>query len=211
MQFSEVMAKGGLAMWPLLLLSILSLGTILERLFFWWQVLGQGKQIHRQILMAAEQNWPGAAAIARNFLKHPLGRFLYNPLLLEEPEPEILHLALETAAEEEYAQMRKGEKLLEAVIALSPLLGLLGTVLGLINSLSSIQISDLGTDSTAGVSLGIGESLISTASGLIVAIFSLAFYRLFQGFCLNQLRLLRKVGSQLEMIYREKWLLDDPE
>ncbi|MGK7914895.1 MAG: MotA/TolQ/ExbB proton channel family protein, partial [Prochloraceae cyanobacterium] len=102
--------------------------------------------------------------------------------------------------------MKRGDKLLEAVISLSPLLGLLGTVLGLINSLGSIQISDLGTSSTTGVTQGIGESLISTAVGLVVAIISLAFYRLFQAFWFNQMRIFRKLGSELEMIYRQKWI-----
>jgi biopolymer transport protein ExbB len=53
--------------------------------------------------------------------------------------------------------------------------------------------------------LGIGESLISTAAGLIVAIVSLAFYRMFQAFWFNQARLFRKAGSELEVLYRQKW------
>jgi biopolymer transport protein ExbB len=107
--------------------------------------------------------------------------------------------------------MRRGDKILEAVIALSPLLGLLGTVLGLIRSLKSIQIGDLGTAATDRVTLGIGESLISTASGLIVAIVSLAFYRVFQGFWFNQVRIFRKAGSDLEVIYRQRWLKQEEE
>jgi biopolymer transport protein ExbB len=102
--------------------------------------------------------------------------------------------------------MRRGDKLLEAIVALSPLLGLLGTVLGLIHSLGSIRISDLGTASTAGVTLGIGEALISTATGMIVAIVSLAFYRLFQALWYNQVRVFRKAGSELELLYRQDWV-----
>jgi hypothetical protein len=83
---------------------------------------------------------------------------------------------------------------------------LLGTVLGLIRSLGSITIAELGTSATAGVSLGIGEALISTASGLVVAITSLVFYRLFQAFWFNQIRLFRKAGSELELLYRQDWL-----
>jgi biopolymer transport protein ExbB len=117
----------------------------------------------------------------------------------------VFHLAIESMADDELALMRRGDKILEAVIALSPLLGLLGTVLGLIRSLGDLQISDLGTSSTAGVTLGIGESLISTATGLIIAIVSLAFYRLFQGLWSNQVRIFRKAGSELEVIYRQHW------
>lgn len=206
MNLAELMDKGGLAMWPLLFLSILALGTIIERLWFWAGVLLKEGQILDSIMEAAVQNWRMVEEIAKRYRNHPLGNYLYAPLRLSHPEPEVFHLALEAAADDELALMRRGDKVLEAVIALSPLLGLLGTVLGLIRSLSSIQISDLGTSSTTGVTLGIGESLISTAAGLIVAIISLAFYRLFQAFWFNQVRVFRKTGSRLEVIYRQKWM-----
>jgi biopolymer transport protein ExbB len=126
-------------------------------------------------------------------------------LRLDSPEPELFQLALEASADEELASMRRGDKILEGVIALAPLLGLLGTVLGLIESLGSISISDLGTTATTGVTLGIGESLISTATGLIVAIVSLAFYRLFQAFVFNQAKVFRRSGNELELCYRQFW------
>jgi biopolymer transport protein ExbB len=204
--FLEMLDRGGPAMWPLVLLSIMALSTIIERLWFWWKVVQQSQRVQDKILDAAHYQWQAVSQIASTCQEHPLGRFLYAPLRQGYSDPEIFHLALEAAADEELANMRRGEKLLEAVIALSPLLGLLGTVLGLINSLGSIQLSDLGTDSTAGVTLGISESLISTASGLIVAIVSLAFYRLFQAFSGNQVRLFRQAGSELEMLYRQNYL-----
>ncbi|AFY40591.1 outer membrane transport energization protein ExbB [[Leptolyngbya] sp. PCC 7376] len=206
MNFFEMINRGGLAMWPLILLSIMALSTIIERLWFWWKVIQKSQRVQDKILDAAHYQWQAVSEIARTCQGHPLGRFLYAPLRQECTDPEIFHLALEAAADEELASMRRGEKLLEAVIALSPLLGLLGTVLGLINSLGSIQLSDLGTDSTAGVTLGIGESLISTASGLVVAIVSLAFYRLFQSLSSNQVRLFRQAGSELEVLYRQNFV-----
>jgi biopolymer transport protein ExbB len=69
--------------------------------------------------------------------------------------------------------------------------------------LGSIRIGDLGTESAAGVTTGIGESLISTASGLIVAIASLVFYRLFQSFVVNQVKVFNKAGNELELLYRQ--------
>jgi biopolymer transport protein ExbB len=199
------MEKGGAAMWPLLFLSILAGYAIIDRVFFWLKVLLQEKQVVNSVLEAARRNWDVAADIAREYKQHPIGRFFAIPLQLSNPEPEVFHLALESVADEELASMRRGDKILEAVIALAPLLGLLGTVLGLIRSLGSISLSDLGTSSTAGVTLGIGESLISTATGLIVAIVSLAFYRLFQAFIFGQARVFRKAGAELEMIYRQRW------
>ncbi|MFM6278147.1 MAG: MotA/TolQ/ExbB proton channel family protein, partial [Dolichospermum sp.] len=57
--------------------------------------------------------------------------------------------------------------------------------------------------SAAGVTTGIGESLISTAAGLIVAITSLVFYRLFQSFVVNQVKVFNKAGNELELLYRQ--------
>lgn len=205
MNFAEIIAKGGIAIWPLLLLSVLSIATILERIWFWSRVLFREKQIYHRIIAAANRNWDLVEKVAEEQIDHPLGSFAHAPFKYSYPDPEVFHLALESAADEQLARMRKGDKLLEAVIALSPLLGLFGTVWGLIKSLSSIRIGDLGTASTSGVTLGIGESLISTAVGLLVAIISLAFYRLFQAFWSNQVRVLRQAASQLEVIYRQKW------
>ncbi|BAY93987.1 MULTISPECIES: MotA/TolQ/ExbB proton channel family protein [unclassified Tolypothrix] len=203
MDILDLFQKGGPAMWPLLALSILALSVIFERLWFWLRILTQEKEIVDRVLDAAAENWEVAADIARQATNQPIGRFLYAPLRLTKNDAETFRLALEATAEDELAGMRRGEKLLEAVIALAPLLGLLGTVLGLIQSLRSIRIGDLGTESAAGVTTGIGESLISTASGLIVAIVSLVFYRLFQSFVVNQVKVFRKAGNDMELLYRQ--------
>ncbi|WP_024750241.1 MotA/TolQ/ExbB proton channel family protein [Crocosphaera subtropica] len=192
-------------MWPLLILSVLALSTIIERSIFWIRFLLKEGKILNRVLETAARNWDAAPKVAKENSKHPMGSFLYGPLRLDNPDPEVFHLALESSADDELALMRRGDKVLEAVIALSPLLGLLGTVLGLITSLGNIQISDLGTSSTTGVTLGIGEALISTATGLIVAIISLTFYRIFQSLWSNQVRIFRKAGSELEVIYRQRW------
>jgi len=209
MNFGQIMAKGGPVMWPLLFLSILALGTIVERTWFWSQVFLKESFVLNKIMDAAISNWEVVDKVANHYRKHPIGSFLHAPLRLNKPEPDVFHLALEAAADDELGAMRRGDKLLEAVIALSPLLGLLGTVLGLINSLGSIRIGDISSSSTDGVTLGIAEALITTAAGLIIAIITLTFYRLFQAFWFYQVRIFRKAGSDLELIYRQRWLEAD--
>ena len=205
MDVVQIFRDGGPAMWPLLALSILSLSVIIERLWFWVRILSQESEIVNRILNTASANWGSATELAKRAVNQPIGRFLYAPLRLVKPDPELFRLALEASAEDELSSMRQGEKVLEAVIALAPLLGLLGTVLGLIQSLGNIRLGDLGTAAAAGVTSGIGESLISTAAGLIVAISSLVFYRLFQGFVVNQVKVFRRSGSDLELLYRQYW------
>lgn len=193
--------KVGPVIWPLLFFSILCLSVILERLWFWLRILTQEKETVDRVLDAAHSNWEIAAEIARRATDQPIGRFLYAPLSKPKSSPELFRLALESTAEYELAQMRRGEKVLELVIAVAPLLGLFGTVWGLIRSLESIRIGDLGTESTAGVTTGIGEALYATATGLVIAIFCLVFYRLFQALVVNQVKVFRKAGNDLEILY----------
>ncbi len=204
MNFGDIIQKGGPAIWPLLFLSILSIGTIIERLWFWSIILRGERKTADQILEAARRDWDEATHLARQVTAQPMGRFLYTPLRLANKEPEIFRLALEASADEELNSMRRGHKVLEAVIAIAPLLGLLGTVLGLIQSLTGLNGG--GTSSLANVPNGIAAALISTAVGLIVAIVSLAFYRLFQGLLFHQSLIFRRTGNELELTYRQFWL-----
>ncbi|MBR8837796.1 MAG: MotA/TolQ/ExbB proton channel family protein [Stigonema ocellatum SAG 48.90 = DSM 106950] len=201
MDILTLFRKVGPVIWPLLFFSFLCLSVILERLWFWLRILTQEKEIVSSVLDAAHDNWGAAKEIAKRATDQPIGRFLYAPLSLPKSNPEIFRLALESTAEHELAQMRRGEKVLELVIAVAPLLGLFGTVWGLIRSLESIRIGDLGTESTAGVTTGIGEALYCTATGLAIAILSLIFYRLFQALVVNQVKVFRKAGNDLEMLY----------
>ena len=136
MDARELFEKGGVTMWPLFALSILSLATIFERLWFWFKTTRKEEELIERVLEAsANDEWDTAAQIAKQERnRKPIGRFLYAPLKRTNPDPETFKLALEASAEEEIAMMRKGDKSLESIIALAPLLGLLGTVLGLIRS-----------------------------------------------------------------------------
>jgi biopolymer transport protein ExbB len=197
----DIFRKVGPVIWPLLLFSVLSLSVILERLWFWLRILSQEKEIVNRILEAARNDWEIARNMAQQATDQPIGRFLYAPLSQPVSNTELFRLALESTAETELAHMRRGEKVLELVIAVSPLLGLFGTVWGLIKSLESIRIGDLGTEATAGVTTGIGEALYSTAIGMGVAIVSLIFYRFFQALLVNQVKIFRQAGNDLEILY----------
>jgi biopolymer transport protein ExbB len=205
MNIIELFQKGGISMVPLIILSILALSVIFERSRFWFTILNKEKEIVSRILDACRRDWGAAGEIARQAYDQPIGRFLYAPLRLETPDPELFRLALESSADDEIASMRRGDKILEAVIAMAPLLGLLGTVLGLIRSLGSINLGQIGTEATKNVTGGIGESLISTAAGLIVALLSLAAYRIFQGLVFNQAKIFRRAGNEMEVLYRQRW------
>jgi len=205
MSIGDLFSKGGVTIWPLLLLSILTVTVIFERSRFWFNVLNKEKEIVNRILDATRRDWDMATEIARQAYDQPVGRFLLQALQLQSPDPDLLRLALESSADDEIAGMRRGDKILEAVIAMAPLLGLLGTVLGLIRTLGAITFTALGTEAGKDAAGGIGESLISTAAGIIVALVALSFYRIFQGLVFNQAKVFRRAGNEVELLYRQKW------
>lgn len=205
MNLVDIFNKGGPTMIPLLLLSVLAVTAIFERIRFWFTVLKQEREVVNRILDTVRRDWTVASEIARQAYDQPIGRFLYAALRLQNQDPELFRLALESAADEEIAGMQRGNKILEAVIAMAPLLGLLGTVLGLIQTLYSVTVTALGTEASKDAVGGIGSSLISTATGLIVALVALGFYRVFQGLIFNQAKVFRRSGNELELLYRQKW------
>ncbi len=205
MGIGDLFSKGGVTILPLLALSILTVTVIFERSRFWFNVLNKEKEIVNRILDATRRDWDMATEIARQAYDQPVGRFLLQALQLQSPDPDLFRLALESSADDELAGMRRGDKILEAVIAMAPLLGLLGTVLGLIRTLGAITFTALGTEAGKDAAGGIGESLISTATGIIVALFALTFYRIFQGLVFNQAKIFRRAGNEVELLYRQKW------
>jgi biopolymer transport protein ExbB len=93
------------------------------------------------------------------------------------------------------------------VVAIAPLLGLLGTVTGLINTFFNLKIGGGGGNSidTSKAALGIAEALITTASGMVVAIIALAIYRVCVSLQSAQIDYFADTGTELELIYRQIW------
>jgi biopolymer transport protein ExbB len=109
----------------------------------------------------------------------PLGRVLAAGLVNREHSREILREAIEDAGRHIAPEMERYLRTLGTIAAVSPFLGLLGTVLGMIEMFAGIGTHGIGDPSI--VASGIGQALITTASGLAVAIPSLIFYRYFRG------------------------------
>ena len=97
-------------------------------------------------------------------------------------------------------KLNKYGNIFNLTIGLSPLLGLLGTVLGLMNSFSFIDLGNVGTNSKE-VTGGISEALVSTAFGLIIAIFTIAFLSYFNSCRKNEIISLRDFCTRFQIIY----------
>ncbi len=203
MQLAQLMVGGGIVMVPLLLFSIVVIALVAERLWFWFRNHRRQKVVVKRVLdLVGTGNSYEALAVLKQNLNVPVARIFYAALKLDEPTPEEFRLALESEAQAEMPTLKRFTTIFDTVINVAPLLGLLGTVLGLITSFASLNLSNIGGSQTAGVTGGISEALISTAAGLVVAIITLLFANTFRSFYQRQLAYIQEYGGQLELLHR---------
>jgi len=194
-------------MWPLLLISITSLACIFERIAYWKDVI---KKNDSKLMITVEKY---STISSVDFTKQneissiPLEKVLLDSLkiidrsLLTDKNPIDLKLALEISIQSIQSEFGKFSNLFSTIITVSPLLGLLGTVLGLINSFSFIKLGESGVNAQE-VTGGISEALISTATGLIIAIITLIFSNYFNSLWRKQNSILNQYCGRFEMLYR---------
>jgi len=206
MEINNLFTAGGVVMWPLLGFSVLAAALIIERIIFWGRINNRQNKVVREVLQLYRlNNVVGALDKLQKNDDLPIARIFLAALELEEPTPEEFRLALESEAQAEIPLLKRFQNIFETIIGLAPLLGLLGTVLGLIASFASLNIGDVGGSKTTGVTAGISEALVSTASGLVVAIFTLLFANTFRGLYQRQIARIQEYGGQLELLYRHRY------
>jgi biopolymer transport protein ExbB len=206
MEIRNLFQAGGIVMWPLLFFSVLAVSLIIERIIFWAKISNRQNRIVQSVLKLYRQGDVVSTLTAlHNNADLPMARIFLAALELEEPNPEEFRLALESEAQAEIPLLKRFQNIFDTIIGLAPLLGLLGTVLGLITSFASLNIGDVGGTRTAGVTSGISEALVSTASGLVVAIITLFFANTFRGLYLRQIAWIQEYGGQLELLYRRRY------
>ena len=206
MGINNVFSAGGVVMIPLLGFSVLALALIVERIRFWLKINNRQTKVVRDVLnLYRRNNVVGAIDGLRKNADLPIARMFLTALELEEPTPEEFRLALESEAQAEIPLLKRFQNIFDTIISLAPLLGLLGTVLGLIGSFASLDLGDVGGSQTANVTGGISEALVSTAAGLIVAIFTLMFANTFRAMYQRQMALIQEYGGELELLYRHHY------
>jgi len=168
----ELMHKGGVIMWPLLACSVVALAVIFERIVFWIMVSRNKNQplINRIFTLTEEGSFDAAIQEAENS-KCLVCRILTSGLAHRNYG---LVQSLEAAAMFEIEKMKRYLSVLDTIITAAPLLGILGTVSGII--LSFDLLGDAGIEDPKAVTGGIAQALITTATGLSIAIVTLLPY-----------------------------------
>ena len=173
----ELFFKGGPFMWPLLLMLFFGIVVSLERLWTLTRASIDTKQFFAEVQEALKQRGPEGAAEVCSNTRGPVASVLHAGLLRLERGIDHVEKAIEESGAVEMAFLEKGMVWLSTVANIAPLLGFLGTVSGMINAFEAIrQAGDVDPSVVAG---GISEALITTASGLIIAIPIQAFHNFF--------------------------------
>ena len=163
-------------MWPLLFLSIISLSCIFERLIFWLNLKKENNLLQNYILENYENQRNSKIFIEKLKSKeqNPYAKLTIDLLKFEIENLQEFNQLTESLLSNIENNLNKYGTIFNLTINISPLLGLLGTVLGLMNSFNFIDIGNVGTNAKE-VTGGISEALVTTAYGLIIAIFTIVF------------------------------------
>src|SRR5215467_7094126 len=175
----EIVRAGGPLMWPIILCSITAAAIILERLWTLQDKRVLPRELPQKVWQLIESNQVNDKVIAALEQNSPLGRLLATGLANRHRPREMLMERLEDTGRHVVHELERFLNTLGTIAGVSPLLGLLGTVTGIIRAFNAIEAGGMG-DPRA-LSGGIAEALICTAAGLLVAIPSYVAFRYLRG------------------------------
>jgi biopolymer transport protein ExbB len=193
----DLFQKGGVVMYPLLACSLVSLTLILERSLFWIREkrAADNAVVDEVLELARVQEYQKIKARAEGAVDYVV-RVLVCGLVHREFS---LSKAMEMAAMDEIKRMKRYLPVLDTLITAAPLLGILGTVIGIIHSFD--MLGQAGIQDPQAVTSGIAQALITTAAGLMIAIFTLFPYNYFMSKVERAAVRIEKYATSLEIVY----------
>jgi len=175
----QIFHQGGPLMYPILFCSILALAIFLERLWTFLRFRRGAAELVREVESLLESRRYAEAGAACQRDGSPIGRVLLAALRNAGYPRDQVKEVTEEAGRREVAPLERYLGLLATIATISPLLGLLGTVLGMIQAFNVIAAQGVGTPATLGG--GISQALITTAAGLAVAIPTILLHKYLTG------------------------------
>jgi biopolymer transport protein ExbB len=168
---------GGMVMHFISILSLASLTTIVYKLIVFWRVrMNMNEFIGKVRAALLKGNVKGAVSVCEEY-RSPVASIVKSALLKYGQPRQTIEKAMESAAIHEVAYLEKYHAVLATIANIAPLLGFLGTVVGMV--LSFDVIAQHGLNNPGLVAKGISQALLTTAYGLIVAFFTQPFYNYF--------------------------------
>jgi biopolymer transport protein ExbB len=191
---SEIFSKGGWVMWPLVAFSVVTWAVILERGFVYLVLRPRLRRLTQALLQSVKN---GDVAVARRICEaeKPALAELFLGSIDTKRSMQAAERLTERKRTRLASQLKRNLWLLATIGSISPFIGLLGTVLGILRSFN--EMAEKGTGGFSVVAGGISESLIATAAGLVVAIVALFAYNTFTSLGNQMMISLRLVLDEL--------------
>jgi len=195
----EYFLSGGPVMWPLLICSFVSLTVVIERAMFWVVLRrrSNGTLLNEIMALCESGDWEAIrlrTAGTRDYaIKVIITGILHRDFSMTK--------AMESAAADQVKRMRRFMGVLDTMITVAPLLGIFGTVTGIIQSFEALGAT--GIERPAAVTAGIAQALITTAAGLGIAIPSVILYNFFDSLCERAALRIEKYATSLEIVYEK--------
>ncbi len=207
MRIYEILHSGGPVIWPLLLCSFVVVTIIIERLLFWTQIERKRnhKLLDRVLHLAESGDWPKIKKKTQGCADHVL-RILNVGILHRDYD---MAKAMEAEAQDMVKKMSRFMTVLDTMITVAPLLGIFGTVLGIISSFEMLDASGIADPKL--VTGGIAQALITTAAGLAISITTVFPYNYFKSRIEDSIHVMEKYTTSLEVVYQKQQSRTDNE
>ena len=192
---------GGISVIPLAIASIASLSITIERGYFWYKTKKGQSSLKRKLLEQSFCSEQSTFQLRGKDKGHIMTRFFQKATIPTPTTVEQLRDSCELNLEILEPELSRYENSLGTIISIAPLIGLLGTVLGLIRSMSGLTLQAI-SESNTNVMSGISEALVSTAAGLTVAITTLIANNLFKSFRRSELHTLQAFAMEIESRFK---------
>ncbi|MDI6687747.1 MAG: MotA/TolQ/ExbB proton channel family protein [Desulfobacterales bacterium] len=195
----EIFISGGPVMYPLLACSVIVMTVIIERIIFWVRVNRNRNQllVDEVLELCRTGDWEAVRERTAGS-KDYITKILITGILHREFS---MTRAMESAGAEEIKRMRRYMGVIDTMITVAPLLGIFGTVLGIITSFDVLGTT--GIEHPEAVTAGIAQALITTATGLGIAILSVFPYNYFNSRVENAVLSIEKYATSLEIVYEK--------
>ncbi|MBW2654490.1 MAG: MotA/TolQ/ExbB proton channel family protein [Deltaproteobacteria bacterium] len=191
--------NGGPIMYPLLLCSIITLTIIIERSFFWIGIGMQKNQklVDEVLMLTGKGEWDLVRQKASGSQNYVI-RMIISGILHREYS---LIKAMESSAADEINRMQRFMGVLDTMITVAPLMGILGTVMGIITSFDMLGAT--GVENPQAVTGGIAQALITTATGLSISIITVFPYNYFNSRIKRAAGIMEKYATSFEIVYEQ--------
>ena len=192
---------GGISVIPLAIASVASLSITIERGYFWYKTKRGQSSLKKKLLEQCFRNEQIYLQLRASERDNIMATFFQKTTIPTPFNLEQLRDSCELNLEILEPELSRHENTLGTIISIAPLIGLLGTVLGLMRSMSGLTLQAIN-ESNINVMAGISEALISTAAGLTIAITTLIANNLFKSLRRSQLHTLQAVALEIESKFK---------